>query len=510
MAVSLAVALALNALASDFFIDDAYISFHYADNLVRDGSLYYNRGEQGPFGYTNPLYVFLLAAVRWISAGTIPYEAIARGLGVLSLTALLTAVLWAIAVRTAPHGRSATLAACGVAVLFVLLFPELLPNFFSGLETGLFTLCLFAMVLNLKADTRRSEIGFLAALAGALSLRMDGGFLVLPLLAVYGLEALRQGDPRRLLRLGYGVLAAGAVYLVQLAVAGFWLPLSLAQKKSAFSFQTAGSYEGYALLVTAPLIVLTYRRIPRRLTGLAVLYPLFVSLFYGFFMHWMFKRYVFPAAFTLAMALLLSFLQLDLRRHRREAVLLILYAFIAFPAGLLEGYSWISGYRVAMLTTHRIAEAMNAAELPAEHRTFAAQDAGYFAYRTDWRLLDLLGLTTPEIFREDVAGAVRRLSPTVLILNAPNTRRPEELKLVSRLGRPDSPLPAGYRFVRHLPFTNKYWWPEMDYGYFIFVSPDANPELVAGLAGISIDVDREIGRQRYGLRLLRAFAAIGR
>jgi hypothetical protein len=187
MAVSLAVALALNALASDFFIDDAYISFHYADNLVRDGSLYYNRGEQGPFGYTNPLYVFLLAAVRWISAGTIPYEAIARGLGVLALTTLLTAVLWAIAARTAPHGRSATLAACGVAVLFVLLFPELLPNFFSGLETGLFTLCLFAMVLNLKADTRRSEIGFLAALAGALSLRMDGGFLVLPLLAVYGL-----------------------------------------------------------------------------------------------------------------------------------------------------------------------------------------------------------------------------------------------------------------------------------------------------------------------------------
>jgi hypothetical protein len=510
LAAAFALALALNALASGFFIDDAYISFHYADNLARDGSLYYNRGEQGPFGYTNPLYVFLLAALRRASAGALSYEALARALGVLALTAILATVLWVIAERSRRRGRGAVIADSGLAVLFLLLFPGMLPNFYSGLETGLFTLCLFAMILNVKAGTRRGEACFLAALAAALSLRMDGGFLVLPLLAVYAVHALRESNPRRLLRLGYSFLAAGAVYLLQIAVAGSWLPLSLYQKKSAFSLQAVGFYEAYLLLVTAPLIALTYRRIPRWLTGLALFYPLFVSLFYGFFMVWMFKRYVFPAAFALAAALLLSYFELDLGRRRRELVLLALYVLLAFPAGVLEGWSWVSGYRVAMLSTRRITDAMNAAELPAGYRTVAAQDAGFIAYRTDWRLLDLLGLTTPEILTEDVAGAVRRLSPTLLILNAPNGRRPEELTLGSRLGRPDSPLPAEYRFVKRLPFTNRYWWPELDYGYFLFVNRNANPKLVDGLASISVDVEKEIGWQRHGLRLLRRLAAAGR
>ena len=238
------------------------------------------------------------------------------------------------------------------------------------------------MILSVKAGSPRLELCFLAALAAALSLRMDGGFLVLPLLGVYAVAALRESNPRRLFRLGYSFLAAGAVYLIQIAIAGFWLPLSLYQKKSVFSLQTVGSYEAYLLLVTAPLIALTYRRTSRYLTGLAVLYPLFVSFFYGFFMYWMFKRYVFPAAFALAAALLLSFFKLDLKWRRRELVLLGLYVLVAFPAGVLEGWSWVSGYRVAMLNTRRIAAAMNAAELPAGQRTIAAQDAGYLAYRT--------------------------------------------------------------------------------------------------------------------------------
>src|SRR5262249_2280675 len=162
-----------------------------------------------------------------------------------------------------------------------------------------------------------------------------------------------------------------------------------------------------------------------------------------------FKRYVFPAAFALAAALLLSFFKLDARRHRRELVLLCVYVLVAFPAGALEGYSWISGYRVSLLNTRRIADAMNAAGLPLQARPIAPQGAAYLPYRPDGRLRALLGLTTPEVLREDVAGAVRRLSPTVLILTAPNGRRPEDLKLSSRLGRPAEPIPAEYRFVKH-------------------------------------------------------------
>jgi hypothetical protein len=431
---------------------------------------------------------------------------IARGIACLSLAAILFTILSAVASQPGRSGWRRTLTYSGLAVFLLLFFPDLLPNVYSGLETGLFTLCLFAMILAVTARNRRQEICFGVALAVALSLRMDGAVLALPLVAAYALDALRQSNPARLLRLGYAFLAAGLVYLLQVTVAGFWIPLSLYQKSSAFSLRTVWSYESFFLLVTVPLLIITYRRTPRYLTALAVLYPLFVSLFYGFFMHWMFNRYVFPAAFALFAALLLSFFKLDLRRHRRELALLCVYALVAFPAGVLEGFTWISGNRVALLNTRRIAEAMKNAELPAQYRIVASQDAGYFAYGTGWRLLDLLGLTTPEILTEDVGGAVRRLSPTVLILNAPNGVRPQDLKLGSRLGRPDAPIPADYRFVKHLSFTNQYWWPELDYGYFIFVNRNANLRLVLGLESISVDVEKEMGWQRYGFRLLRRLA----
>jgi arabinofuranosyltransferase len=502
IALSLAFALLLAVIVSGYWIDDAYISFHYADNLVREGSLYYNKGEQGPFGYTNPLYIFLLAALRFASAGRISFEAISRSLGCLSLAAILTPILWTIADRPDRSWKS-TLTYGGFALLFFLLFPDLLANFYSGLETGLFTLSLFVMILSVAPRDPRTEVYFLTALALAVSLRFDGIVLAMPLLGIYCLDALRQSDRRRLLRVGYAFLAAGLVYAFHLALAGFWVPLSLYQKHSSFSIQSLWSYAAFSLLVLAPLLVITYRRTAPYLTGLAIFYPLLVSLFYTFFMHWMFNRYVFPAVFALSASLLLSLFRCTLEIPRREFAFLCLYVLAAFPAGAFEGYSWVSGYRVAMLNTQRVAEAMNAADLPTPYRTVAAQDAGYLAYGTDWRLLDLLGLTTPEVLTEDVAGAVRRLAPTVLIVNAPNESRPEDLKLWSRLGRSPAPIPVDYRLVKHLPFTNRYWWPEVNYGYFIFVNGNANRKLTRGLESISVGVEKEIGWQGYGFRVAR-------
>jgi hypothetical protein len=162
------VALSLSAVVSDYFMDDAFISFRYADNLARHGSLYYNLGESGPFGYTNPLYVFLLATVRWVSAGAVSCEVIARGVAILSLAAILFTVLSTVASQPERRGWRRTLTYGGLAVFLLLFFPDLLPNFYSGLGTGLFTLCLFVMILSVTARNRRQESAS-AALAVALS-----------------------------------------------------------------------------------------------------------------------------------------------------------------------------------------------------------------------------------------------------------------------------------------------------------------------------------------------------
>ena len=51
-----------HALVFDFINDDAFISFRYADNLVRHGELVFNPGERVE-GYTNFLWTILMAGV---------------------------------------------------------------------------------------------------------------------------------------------------------------------------------------------------------------------------------------------------------------------------------------------------------------------------------------------------------------------------------------------------------------------------------------------------------------
>lgn len=57
-----AAGLVAHALVFDFVNDDAFISFRYADNLVRHGELVFNPGERVE-GYTNFLWTVLMAGV---------------------------------------------------------------------------------------------------------------------------------------------------------------------------------------------------------------------------------------------------------------------------------------------------------------------------------------------------------------------------------------------------------------------------------------------------------------
>lgn len=75
----------------DFIGDDAYISFRYAENLVRHGDLTWNPGERPVEGYTNFLWTLLLAA--GLSVGVVP-ERLAPVLGALFGVLGLLALYW--------------------------------------------------------------------------------------------------------------------------------------------------------------------------------------------------------------------------------------------------------------------------------------------------------------------------------------------------------------------------------------------------------------------------------
>lgn len=134
VAVALLVLAAHTAALQPWTVDDAYISFRYAENAVAGHGLVYNPGEPVE-GYTSFLWVVLLAVGN--GAG-LPTEAVAKGLGLLLAAAvpvvLATAPRWApvgpggAAVAVVTAGTSGALtawAAGGMEVPLAVLLPLL-------------------------------------------------------------------------------------------------------------------------------------------------------------------------------------------------------------------------------------------------------------------------------------------------------------------------------------------------------------------------------------------------
>ena len=119
-----------HALVFDFVNDDAFISFRYADNLVRHGELVYNLGDRVE-GFTNFLWTLLMAGVMALRLDPVPWS---KALGIL----FAVCTLWVLARFSARH--------CGSSSAWDLLPAVMLaaaPAYAcwstGGLETQLFT-----------------------------------------------------------------------------------------------------------------------------------------------------------------------------------------------------------------------------------------------------------------------------------------------------------------------------------------------------------------------------------
>jgi hypothetical protein len=138
--VRIAVSAALAAMALAFGVhralgavwlsDDSFISFRYADHLVRGHGLVYNVGERVE-GYTNLLWTLLLAGALRLG---IPPEVSAPMLGIAGWLALVAILGWRSWRRDRP-GLFFPLAAA-----LVLLLDDFQTWATGGLETSLFAL----------------------------------------------------------------------------------------------------------------------------------------------------------------------------------------------------------------------------------------------------------------------------------------------------------------------------------------------------------------------------------
>lgn len=157
--------------------EDSLITLRYAQNLASGHGLVYNPGER-LFGASTPLYVLLLSLLCWLRAS----EPLLAARLILVAADGLTAVLWC---RLLGRETRSWHAPALFAVAFGL-SPFLVQNSVSGMETSLALLFLTAAFV---AD-REDRVGLLGACLGLLALvRPDG---LVAWVVILGVRAIRE------------------------------------------------------------------------------------------------------------------------------------------------------------------------------------------------------------------------------------------------------------------------------------------------------------------------------
>lgn len=198
----LGIAYAAGALAwfPRWTVDDAYITFRYAENLARHGELNWNVGENPVEGYTGVLLPLTLAAGTWLG---LPVGPTAKLIGIASLF-LGGALLWALAGRVGLERASRSVVALGYFTC-----PILYTHALGGLETVLFLALGLAGLLALAAQIQEPgpsrAVGLPLALLLTSLARPEGVALTVFVFAAALFDAFRRSRAA-LTRLGVDVL----------------------------------------------------------------------------------------------------------------------------------------------------------------------------------------------------------------------------------------------------------------------------------------------------------------
>jgi hypothetical protein len=415
----LGAAVGLSFLAGAFQVDDAFISYRYAQNLAHGAGLVFNPGDRLE-GYTNFLWVLLLAGVGRLGL-PIPGTAVALGF-LLGLAGLGATWLLARAVL----GREDLLRPL-LPVLALALNRSYWLWAVSGLENPLYGALLTlgaALVAGARAGDRRTVALGAAAFALATLARPEAPLAFLVCLAVAAVPPRPALRPREL-------ALPLAVFAVPLALYAAWklsyfgelLPntfyaknvgaASLARPGGRYVLGFVADYgfgAGGAALLAAPLLAPPARRrvaaLPAALTAayLAYVWAVGGDIYY----HYRFLTPVLPfLCVGVASAAIVAADRLPRVDPRRATALAaaVLVAFAALADARTETRyreSWLKD-RDLNAYRERVAAWLRAT-LPASG-VIATISAGIIPYRTGLRTVDLVGLTNREIARSAVDPA---------------------------------------------------------------------------------------------------------
>jgi hypothetical protein len=218
-------------------VDDAFIAFRYARNLLEGHGLVYNLDERVE-GYTDLLWVLLVALGSRVSGVELPGVALALNLGVVAANVALVA---ANARRLFPSAN----AGFPLAALLLAGHGVFLAHGTTGLETGLVALLAQAGLYLLSGPgvARAAALGGCALVLAVLT-RPDAA-LLLPIAAVaVALRALRGDERAPLLRALAALALPGVVLLAvqawRLSYYGDWLPNTAYTKSAGGAYWSQG------------------------------------------------------------------------------------------------------------------------------------------------------------------------------------------------------------------------------------------------------------------------------
>ncbi len=461
-------------------VDDAYITFRYARNLLGGNGLVYNPGE-AVLGTTSPLYALILAGIGLVSGGPeAPFPVLAW-----LLNALADGFTCWMLIRLAERlgHRNAGLGAAFVWVVS----PWSVTFSIGGMETSML-IALMTATLYMFVCSRPITAAFMASLC--LLTRPDALLLV----SLLALERLRQALPegrinRQQVRLSFGEVAAFAAplllwtLLASLAY-GNPMPHSITAKVGAYllppeaglvrllqhyatpfvAHQTFGLWWIAVGLVLYPALHIIgslgiIRQ--RKSTWPVFLYPWIYFVAFAIANPLLFRWYLVPPLPTYFLGIFMGVEQLARIVRKRQ----LATVFAAACVGLSLN-TWVvhpdhgpsrpapeMAYIRLELLYEQVASSLQGSIQP--DQIVAAGDIGTLGYLTNARILDTVGLISPEatayypLPEEDYE--INYAIPTALITEL----QPDLLVILEIYGRhtllPDPDFQSAYVLIEEIP-----------------------------------------------------------
>ena len=395
--------------------EDAFISLRYAENLAAGMGMVYNPGE-AVFGATTPLYVLLLGGLTWVG---LPSLACARLLAIAA-DAWTIARGWKLV-----HRATGSRQAAGLTGWLLAAATPMVQVGVSGMETSFFVL-LLTWAADLCCRERPSAVR-LGLVLGVLCLVRPDGLVAATLL----LGTRAAGDRRMPLVAGLTLLLVLSPWIAWATVTyGSPLPNSIAAKAAAYNAHRVSPLPGFLVLfsfigplgVLLPRFVVTLFTFPCLLAGIRMTWRApglraLPVLFLGWFaflvlprtlpFHWYLPPLLLPAYLLAGVGLPGLLASLEARRRGPSTRAVTALATLL----LLSLAAWLfvvgKGARRIQQAEERVRRPLGLwlRERVRPGERVALEPIGYIGYYSRARILDEIGLVSPEMIPLNRAGA---------------------------------------------------------------------------------------------------------